>query len=167
MIVYRGFSAVGLSNPRDPKNVGAALRACGAFNAAFLAYTGDRYKHTGVDTQKAYRHMPLLHTGSDHASILSVLPHDCVPVAVEITVDAVALETYKHPERAYYVFGPEDGSIDAEVIARCKHVVRIGSRYCINLAMAVSIVLYDRQAKGTADNTAYEGGQPMAAQAQR
>lgn len=160
MICYRGFCAVGLSNPRDPKNVAHALRACGAFNAAFLAYTGSRYKHSPIDVQRAFRHMPLLRTGDDAASILMALPHECVPVAIEIVEGAQALETFTHPERAFYIFGPEDGSVDDDVVAKCKHVVQIGSKYCLNLAACVSVVLYDRTAKRTVNGTRFEGGRP-------
>ena len=59
-------------------------------------------------TSKAYKHIPLLHTDDLH----SVIPFDCVPVAVELIPGARPLDAnYVHPERAFYVFGPEDGSI--------------------------------------------------------
>jgi tRNA(Leu) C34 or U34 (ribose-2'-O)-methylase TrmL len=161
MIVFRGYFAVALANPRDPKNVAHALRACGAFGSAFLAYSGARYKHSTVDTQKAYRHMPLIHAGAKPEDVLTVIPHDCVPIAVEIAPNAKPLESYTHPERAIYIMGPEDGSLHQDVMDRCKDVVRIRSRYCLNLAAAVNVVLYDRSAKGTPISAAYEHGRPL------
>lgn len=163
MIVARGYFAVGLCLPRDPKNVASALRACGCFGAALLAYSGKRYEKHAADTQKAYRHMPLLRAGEEPGAILDVLPYDCVPVAVEIDARAVPLQHYKHPERAYYVFGPEDGSIPYDVIERCRDVVRIPSTFCLNLAAAVNVVLYDRVAKGTVNNARFAGGVQLGA----
>lgn len=158
MIVFRGYFGVGLCMPRDSKNVACALRACGCFNAAFLAYSGRRYEKHAADAQKAFRHMPLLRAGDEPADILSVLPFACVPVAVEIVERARPLQTYVHPERAYYVFGPEDGSIPDAIMAKCRDVVRIPSRHCLNLAAAVNVVLYDRVSKGTPTNARFENG---------
>lgn len=158
MITLRGYFAVGLYMPRDPKNVASALRACGAFGAAFLAYSGKRYERHAADTQKAYRHMPLIRCGDDPDSVLDVLPYDCVPVAVEVVDRAIPLQGYTHPERAFYVFGPEDGSISCEVMARCRDVVRIPSDFCLNLAAAVNVVLYDRRGKGALNRTVHSAG---------
>lgn len=158
MIYARGYFAVGLCMPRDPKNVAHALRACGGFGAAFLGYSGVRYQRHAADSQKAYRHMPLLLSGDAPESILSLVPYDCVPVAVEVDPRAQLLPSYTHPERAFYVMGPEDGSIPESVIQGCRDVVRIPSRFCLNLAAAMCVLLYDRSAKGTANNASYERG---------
>jgi tRNA(Leu) C34 or U34 (ribose-2'-O)-methylase TrmL len=161
MLVYRGYCAVALANPRDSKNVAHALRACGAFGAAFLAYTGTRYAKSPVDAQKAYRHMPLLHAGDEPDAVLSVIPYDCVPVVIEIHPRSRPLESYTHPERALYIFGPEDGSVPATVMARCRDVLRIQSKFCLNLAAAVNVVLYDRAAKGSLRGQPFEHGAPV------
>ena len=42
------------------------------------------------------------------------------------------------------MLGPEQGELSPELIARCDHVVRIPSSFCVNLAMAGAIVMYDR-----------------------
>jgi tRNA(Leu) C34 or U34 (ribose-2'-O)-methylase TrmL len=161
MIYARGYFAAGLCLPRDDKNVACALRACGAFDAAFLAYSGKRYQKHAADTQVAWRHMPLILAGDEPADILSALPHACVPVAVEIDARAVPLERYAHPERAFYIFGPEDGSIPEDVITRCADVVRIPSRFCLNLAAAVNVVLYDRAAKRAPNRSLYANGKRL------
>ena len=38
-------------------------------------------------------------------------PEDTVPVAIELRPNAEALPAFVHPEKALYIFGPEDGSI--------------------------------------------------------
>ena len=42
------------------------------------------------------------------------------------------------------VLGPERGSLSEEMLARCDHVVKIPTRFCINVAMAGAVVMYDR-----------------------
>ena len=77
------------------------------------------------------------------------MPHDCTPVAVEITDNAMDLTTFVHPERAYYIFGPENGSVSPEILKNCPYTVRIPTTMSLNLGMTVNIVMYDRLAKMT------------------
>jgi tRNA(Leu) C34 or U34 (ribose-2'-O)-methylase TrmL len=138
-----GYAAVGLYNPKRRENVGGVLRAAFCFGAALVAIEGVRYRVQSTDTADAYRHLPLLQVESLHA----VVPYDCIPVAVERRSDAIPLPDYEHPERAFYVFGPEDGDLGSNVLAWCRDLVYIPSHHSINLAAVVNIVLYDRMAK--------------------
>jgi len=70
-----------------------------------------------------------------------------VPVAVEVHPDARPLPEYEHPERAFYIFGPEDGSLKKNVTAWCRDTVFIPTLGCMNLAATVNVVLYDRMLK--------------------
>ena len=79
--------------------------------------------------------------------ILDAKPYGARAVAVEIVDGAIPLPRFTHPSRAFYIFGPEDGSIPSDVIERCDHVVSIPSNFCLNLAAAVNVVLYDRMVK--------------------
>jgi tRNA(Leu) C34 or U34 (ribose-2'-O)-methylase TrmL len=139
---HRGFSGIGLVHPKNPHNVGSVLRAAGCFGASFVAVTGRRYQRACTDTMHAYRHIPLFQVEDLRAAI----PFDCVPVAIEFCEGAQTLPQYKHPDRAFYIFGPEDGSIGGSVLEWCRDRVRIPSG-CLNLAAAVNVVLYDREAK--------------------
>jgi tRNA(Leu) C34 or U34 (ribose-2'-O)-methylase TrmL len=69
------------------------------------------------------------------------------PVAVELKEGAEYLPDFVHPEKAVYVFGPEDGGIRRVDYLQCHRFVRIPSRHCLNLAAAVNLVLYDRLVK--------------------
>lgn len=139
----RGYFGVGLYRPKSEANVGAALRACGVYGAAMMALQGQRFKKSSTDTMKAWRHLPLL----ESADLLASIPYGCVPVAVELSPNARSLVTYTHPERAFYIFGPEDGSVGKEVLAGCRDVIYIPTNGCMNLAACVNVVLYDRLAK--------------------
>ena len=42
------------------------------------------------------------------------------------------------------MLGPEQGSLSENLLARCDYVVRIPTSFCVNVAMAGAIVMYDR-----------------------
>ena len=139
----RGFAAIGLHNPKNPANVGSVLRAAGCYEAAMVAMSGDRFKKAATDTASTWRHMPLIETND----LRLVVPYDCVPVAIDLVEGARPLTNYTHPDRAFYVFGPEDGTLGKGVLSWCRDVVYVPTTGCMNLAAAVNVVLYDRMAK--------------------
>lgn len=139
----RGYAALGLCRPKDPKNLGAIMRAAGCYGAAMIALQGARFSLASTDTQKAHRHIPVIET----CDVLSVVPVGCRVIAVEFIATARPLPTLTHPERAMYVFGPEDSSLPPSVLERCDEVVYIPTDYCLNLSMAANTVLYDRMMK--------------------
>lgn len=147
----RGYAAVGLLNPKTPSNVGSVLRAAYAFDVSLVAVQGQRYVRASTDTPQAYRHLPLL-----HGELRALVPFDCVPVAVDLVVNARSLHSYTHPQRAFYVFGPEDGTLGAPVLEWCRDVIYIPTRGCLNLAACVNVVLYDRDKKMARDQRVLE-----------
>jgi hypothetical protein len=58
--------------------------------------------------------------------------------------DAVDLPSFRHPLSAAYVLGPERAGLSPDLLARCDHVVKIPTRFALNLAVAGALVLYDR-----------------------
>jgi len=73
-----------------------------------------------------------------------LLPRGCKLVGVERVEDAVDLPSFRHPLNAAYVLGPERAGLSAALLARCDHVVKIPTRFSLNLAVAGALVLYDR-----------------------
>ena len=140
----RGYCGIGLDNPKTSINVGAVLRAAGVYGAKFVAASGGRFGSDITDTMKTYRHLPLLRP----KNLLDLLPYDCVPVAVDLVKDAESIITYKHPERAFYIFGAEDATLGERILSKCRDKIYIPSNGCMNLAATVNVVLYDRLAKG-------------------
>lgn len=140
----RGFACIGLHNPKNEVNVGAVMRAAGCYGASLVAISGRRFRRHCTDTAKAWRHLPVVH-GLE--TVFDAIPYDCVPVAVDLVDGAVSLPYYAHPERAMYIFGPEDGTLGATVLGRCRDRVMVPTRHCMNLAATVNVVLYDRLAK--------------------
>jgi tRNA(Leu) C34 or U34 (ribose-2'-O)-methylase TrmL len=136
------YFGIGLHCPKNSLNVGHVLRAAGCFGASFVATTGNRYKRAPTDTQGIAKSLPLMQV----EDLRSVVPFDCVPVAVDLVPGAQRLETYEHPKRAFYVFGPEDSTLGDKVLSWCRDVVVVPAG-CLNLAAAVNVVAYDRVAK--------------------
>ena len=81
-------------------------------------------------------------------SLFDVMPYDCVPVAVDLVDGAIPLSDYRHPERAFYIFGAEDATLGKRVLDKCRDVVYIPTNFCMNLAATANVVLYDRMIKG-------------------
>lgn len=111
-----------------------------------VAVTGCRYRRSRTDTSAAYRHLPLIQC----EDLREVVPYGSVPVAVELLDDAEPITGYEHPESAMYVFGPEDGTLGKNTLSWCRDVIYVPTAYCLNLAAAVNIVLYDRLLKRSA-----------------
>jgi tRNA(Leu) C34 or U34 (ribose-2'-O)-methylase TrmL len=146
-IEHRGFAALGLFNPKSADNFGGVLRASLCYNVAMVAAQGIRFTYKlgklRTDTTDAWKQLPLIET----TDLMSIIPHGTVPVAVEFIESATSLVDYVHPERAFYIFGPEDGSISKEILEKCRDVVYVPTSHCMNLASTVNVVLYDRLAK--------------------
>lgn len=137
---------IGLSNPKSPANVGAVMRAAGCYQVGSVFYTGERYARAvkfNTDTKDVRSNISL--TGVD--CLLGHIPDNYKIVCVELVEGATPLPEYQHPEKAFYVFGPEDGTLEQRVIDRADAVVYVPTIGCMNLAATVNVLLYDRLAK--------------------
>ncbi len=140
----RGYCGIGIAGSKIPANVGTLWRSAALMGADFIFTVGRRFPNQASDTVKAWRHVPYFEV--DSIGKLAI-PRSCQLVAVEQVPDAVPLPDFKHPERAMYVLGAEDHGIARKVLERCHHVIEIPSDRCLNVAVAGSIVLYDRNVK--------------------
>lgn len=138
--------SIGLSNPKSPANVGAVMRAAGCYRVDSVFYTGERYPRAlkfNTDTKDARSSISL--QGVD--CFLEHIPEDTKLICVELVEGATPLPEYRHPDKAFYIFGPEDGTLGQSVIDRADAVVYVPTVGCMNLAATVNVVLYDRLAK--------------------
>jgi tRNA G18 (ribose-2'-O)-methylase SpoU len=139
----RGYFAIGAERASKSLNLGNLMRSAHAFGAAFTFTIGARYSalEAVADTSRSGLHLPHY----DWPSVDEMaLPRGCRLVGVELIDEAVDLPLFRHPPRAAYVLGPELGSLSPALLARCDFAVRIPTRFCINVAMAGAIVMYDR-----------------------
>ncbi len=140
----RGYFGIGAEGISKSANVGALLRTGHAFGASFCFTIGsgwDARAARTADTADTPLHVPMWRYPS--VTELS-LPQGCVLVGIELLEDAVDLPSFRHPLNAAYVLGPERSGLSAAVLERCEHIVRIPTRFALNLAVAGALVLYDR-----------------------
>ena len=139
----RGYFAIGIEGASKPMNVGSLVRSAHAFGASFVFTIAANYRRRGVasDTAKSPLHVPLYNWASLDDM---VLPEHCQLVGVELLEEAVELPSFRHPLQAAYVLGPERGTLSPELLARCDHVIKIPTSFCINVATAGAVVMYDR-----------------------
>ncbi len=137
---------IGLYNPKSPTNVGAVMRAAGCYQATQVRYNGVRYDRAmkfRTDTKNVQEKIDLLAM----EDLRHGLEEDVEIVCVELALGASPLPAFSHPDKAIYLFGPEDGSLPQEVVDLADHVVYVPTVGCMNLAASVNVVLYDRLAK--------------------
>jgi tRNA G18 (ribose-2'-O)-methylase SpoU len=140
----RGYFGIGVEGVSKSANVGALLRTAHAFGAGFCFTTGagwDARAERLADTAATPSHIPLWRF-TDPQSM--TLPQGCILVGIELLDDAIELPSFRHPLSAAYVLGPERSGLSPAMLERCRHVVRIPTRFALNLAVAGALVLYDR-----------------------
>ena len=160
----RGYFAIGAERISKALNLGNLMRSGHAFGASFTFTVGATYQamEARADTSKGQWHLPHYNWATLEEM---ALPVGCSLVGIELTADAVDLPSFRHPMRAAYVLGPERGSLSDALLERCDHVVRIPTRFCVNVAMAGAIVMYDRVKSMAhfADRPVRAGGPPAPA----
>ncbi len=140
----RGYFGIGVEGISKPMNVGALVRTAHAFDASFvfaIAPAVDPEAFAASDTSHAVRAMPFY---SFPTVAALTLPARCRLVGIELLDEAVELPSFRHPVQAAYVLGPERGNLSPELVERCEFVVRIPTRFSINLSVAGALVMYDR-----------------------
>jgi tRNA G18 (ribose-2'-O)-methylase SpoU len=140
----RGYFGIGCEEISKPMNVGAPMRTAHAFGASFFFTVNAAPKVREAyraDTSRAFEHMPYF--PFERVEEL-LLPKGCALIGVELTDDAVELPRFRHPASAAYVLGRERGSLSAGLQARCSHIVRIPTKFCLNVGLAGALVMYDR-----------------------
>jgi tRNA G18 (ribose-2'-O)-methylase SpoU len=140
----RGYFGIGVEEISKPMNLGALMRTAHAFGASYVFTINaapkirDAYRS---DTSHAFDAVPY-YAFSAVADLR--LPKGCSLIGVELADDAVELPRFRHPSAAAYILGRERGSLSPELQACCKHLVRIPTKFCLNVAVAGALVMYDR-----------------------
>jgi tRNA(Leu) C34 or U34 (ribose-2'-O)-methylase TrmL len=165
----RGYFSIGIDGVTKTGNMGNLIRTAHGFGAAFAFSIKPEFRETldplpadalatpeerqlinnhlrarkkgRPDTSRAYKAIPYF----EYQSLAELnLPKACQLVAVEITDDAIDMPNFRHPAQAAYILGAERLSISPEVLERCDHVIKIPTKFSLNVATAGAIVMYDR-----------------------
>ena len=139
----RGYFGIGVERMSKSMNAGAIFRTAHAFDASF-AFTIDSSVETfqrRSDTSDARNNMP--YYNFDSIGDL-MLPKGCKLVGVELMEDSIDLPSFHHPKQCAYVLGPERDSLSPQLVERCDQIIKIPTKFCINVGLAAAIVMYDR-----------------------
>ena len=139
----RGYFGVGIEGVSKPMNLGNLVRIAHAFDASFFFSIAPRLKLSDANSDTSRAHGALPFYTFEHPDDFR-MPVGCRLVGVEITDDAVELPRFRHPACAAYVFGAERYSLSPQMLSLCEFVVKIPTRFSINVGMAGAIILYDR-----------------------
>jgi tRNA G18 (ribose-2'-O)-methylase SpoU len=152
-------AALILTDLKYADNLNAALRAAANFAASRVFWTGTRVldaaKHprprrgrgrmgaeAGFDDFGDVRYE---RAREPLALVNKLAAEGYTPVAVELVKNSTSLERFTHPDKAVYIFGPEDGDLSTELLKRCTYAIRIPSHGCLNVATAAAVVLSHRE----------------------
>ncbi len=140
----RGYFGIGAEGVSKSANVGALLRTGHAFGASFCFTIGtgwDARAARTADTADTPLHVPMWRYPLARRPVAAPGLRPGRDRAAGRRVD---LPSFRHPLNAAYVLGPERAGLSPELLQRCDHVVRIPTRFALNLAVAGALVLYDR-----------------------
>ena len=140
----RGYVGIGIYNGKRTYNFGVLVRTARVFGADFVFSVGHRNPSEASSVQ-AELSIPLFHFDTIELCIASI-PVNGRLVCVELAPGATDIRTYEHPEQAVYLLGPEDGALPAAVMRQHDTLILPGA-YPLNVAMAATVVLYDRLLK--------------------
>ena len=146
--IQRGYFSIGVENISKPMNLGNLIRSAHAFgaNSVFTVnphprVTENQNRIKKSDTSKSDIHLPYFEWQKiDKINI----PKGCKLVGIEITDDADNLPNFVHPIQAMYILGPEKGSLSDETLKKSDYIIKIPTKFSLNVAIAGAIVMYDR-----------------------
>ena len=142
----RGYFGIGVENIKTKHNIGTLLRSANIFDAQFLFTIGRRYKRQYSDVLNSSKSIPL-YTYQDFNDFYQHLPYNCQLIGIELTNESQPIETFVHPERCIYLLGAEDSGLTKKALEKCHKKIQIPGKFCLNVAVAGSIIMYDRVMK--------------------
>ena len=141
-----GYFGIGILNAENEQNIGTLWRSAYILGASFIFTIGAKYKKQSTDVVKAWSKIPL-YSYIDFDDFYSHIPHDCKVVAVEMDERAMDICEYEHPLRCIYLLGCESAGMGKNVMDRCHDKIFLPGHYSLNVAVAGSVVIYDRYSK--------------------
>ena len=139
----RGYFGIGIFEPKIEENIGTLWRSAFAMGATFVFTIGKKYKHQASDTTKSWKHIPLYHYPT-LTEFCNVVPHKCQVIGIELDKKSTKISEFVHPERCIYLLGSERIGLSDEALLCCNDLVQLQGKYCLNVAVAGSIAMYDR-----------------------
>jgi tRNA G18 (ribose-2'-O)-methylase SpoU len=140
----KGYFGIGVEGISKAMNVGTLFRTAHAFGASFVFTVRAQYNRregSNSDTSDTPRSVPTYHF-ADLSTFR--LPLGCRLVGVEISDEAIELPSFRHPRQTAYVLGAEREGLSEDLQAHCDYLIKIPTRFSVNLGVAGALVMYDR-----------------------
>ncbi len=138
-----GFYGIGILNAKHEINYGSLFRTAQIFNADFVFIIGERFKIQSSDTMKSWRHIPT-YSYKDFEDFNKHRPFNCVLIGVELDERSIPIKEFKHPKVCCYLLGAEDNGLTTLARDTCQQLIQLPGERSLNVAVAGSIVLFDR-----------------------
>lgn len=138
-----GFFGIGIHNSQEEFNIGTLWRSAYIFGASFIFTIDKKYKKQASDVTCAWTKIPLYNYPTFEA-FRDNLPYATQLIGVELCDSAVPLAEFEHPSRAIYLLGNESSGLQGEVLSSCSSVVSLPGQFSLNVAVAGSIIAFDR-----------------------
>lgn len=138
-----GFFGIGIMHGKRQQNIGTLWRSAYIMGASFIFTIDHKYKHQSSDVQRAWTKIPLFQYDS-FESFYQNLPYDCQLVGLEMDEASEPIKTFKHPKRCVYLLGCESNGLGRKVMDRCHKLVYLPGEHSLNVAVAGSVVMFDR-----------------------
>lgn len=143
----RGWTGIGIFGSKFPTNIGTLVRSARCFGVDFVFTIGARYEK-GAPAVGHDDHIPVFNYDEWFGGAEESLPGDGQVVCVENGKSSTDLRRFNHPERAIYLLGAEDTGLPDEITDEYP-IVHIESDWCLNVAQAGTLALYDRTMHST------------------
>ena len=138
-----GYFGIGILHARSDTNIGTLWRTAYIMGASYIFTIDRKYKKQSTDIAQTWSRIPLFHY-DDFDAFYDGLPRGCQLVGVELTDDSVPIAEFNHPPRAVYLLGCENVGLPRKVLDRCHSVISLPGNFSVNVAVAGSLVAYDR-----------------------
>ena len=149
----RGYFGIGVYHPKTVENIGTLWRSAYHFGASFIFTIGRRYKKQASDTPHTTKHIPLLHFLT-YDDFYKHIPYGARVVCVEQHQRAQLLPEAHHPQQAIYLLGAEDYGLPEKIMSGNQIIeIPTGVKHSLNVAVAGSLVMYDRFTRAGYQNT--------------
>ena len=137
------YFGIGIYRPKTEENIGSLWRTAHVLGASFIFIIEAKYKKQSSDVFKTWAKMPLFQYKTLDA-FMDTVPYSCKLVGVEMDAQAIPIKNYQHPTRAVYILGSEDSGLPNVLKAKRHELVQLPGEQSLNVAVAGSIILFDR-----------------------
>ena len=141
-----GYFEIGIYHTKTKYNIGTLWRSAYQLGATGIFTIGKRYKKQASDTYNTGNNIPLRHYLTFEEFVAN-RPNGATLIGIEMGGES--LIDFRHPRKTIYLLGAEDYGLPPGIVEYCNEVISIPAtrRQSFNVAVAGSIVMYDRQVK--------------------